>query len=71
MTKHVQFLNKYTNIKVKLETEIIPDHITKLESIIKTEENKLKDELLTFPDKITMEKNNINDNVLINYNKSL
>ena len=42
----------------------------KLENIIKSEEKKLKDELLTFPDKITNEKNNLNDNVLINYKKS-
>ena len=45
MKNLVQFINKYTNIRVKLETNKIriPDHILKLESIIKTEENKLKE----------------------------
>ena len=66
----VQLINYNTNIKVKLDTKKIPDHISKLESMIKSEEKNLKDELLTFPDKITNEKNNLNDNVFINYNKS-
>ena len=40
MKNLVKFINNYTNIRVTLETRRKPDHITKLERIIKTEENK-------------------------------
>ena len=34
MTSLVQYIDKYTNTRVKLETKRIPDHITILENII-------------------------------------
>ena len=65
MNNLVQFLNKNTNTRVKLETKRIPNYISKLENIVKTEEKKLNTKLLTISSYKIEEKNKFNDNVLL------
>ena len=65
MNNLVQFINKNTNTRVKLETKRIPNYISKLENIVKTEEKKLNTKLLTISSYKIEEKNKLNDNVLL------